>query len=106
MSKNISTQELTDYDLTHCRAGNGLAMVEVIDRNYCRVTEIYKQHDKFSRGFLAARSELSVTERKAPDTGKMTPVKIPAELRPRLAEIRAQIGAGKARYVETHLVVK
>jgi hypothetical protein len=36
----ITTEQLNNYDLTHDHGGNGLAMVEDIDAEWCRVCSV------------------------------------------------------------------
>ena len=54
----ITKQDLIEYDLTHEYAGNGFAMVEDIDSEYCRVAFI---NTPITQVFLAWKKKLSVT---------------------------------------------
>jgi hypothetical protein len=54
----ITKQDLIEYDLTHEHAGNGFAMVEDIDSEWCRVAFVATP---ITQVFLAWKKKLRVT---------------------------------------------
>ena len=54
----ITKQELIEYDLTHEHGGNGLAMVEDIDPEWCRVVRL---GTPITHAMLAWKPKLAVT---------------------------------------------
>jgi len=54
----ITKQDLIEYDLTHEHGGNGFAMVEDIDSEWCRVAWV---KEPITQAFLAWKKKLRVT---------------------------------------------
>jgi len=54
----ITKQDLIEYDLTHEHGGNGIAMVEDIDSEWCRVAFVATP---ITQVFLAWKKKLRVT---------------------------------------------
>jgi hypothetical protein len=54
----ITKQDLIEYDLTHEHGGNGFAMVEDIDSEWCRVAFV---NTPITQAFLAWKKKLRVT---------------------------------------------
>lgn len=111
--KTLTPKQLADFELVHCHAGNGYAMCEILDKDYCRVTPL---HGTKNRAFLAAIDRLTVAQRSKLDLNKrpvqdkngnvvMEDSKLEGtEQFAELQELRHKLAHGLVKSVGTHIV--
>lgn len=97
----ITQKQLETHDLTHRHAGNGYAMVQDLDSEYCRISLYGKNLG--SRAHLAAKSQLEITRRPIEADGPVVDIKIPAEILEPLQKLRDEIRCGNLVIVQTHI---
>lgn len=107
----MNVNELMDYDLTHDHSGNGFAIVEDIDEDYCRVTSTcLGVSKKISDAFLAWKKKLHVTMRSPSKDEPPEPVLLNKprmgveEFLTQLEEVRKGFKDGTLKTRDTHIV--
>lgn len=103
------TKKDSTKDLTHQHAGNGLAVVQWLDDDYCRVTGAYAATQLVGprRVYLAWTKKLSPTlvpEDPHDRNSKLIEVPIPPVHLKALAEISKDLSSGKAVVRDTKLI--
>ena len=107
----ITRTELIEYELTHDHAGNGLAMVEDIDSDWCRVVRMGVNHaGQIPDAFLAWKKKLKV-HMMSPKVGDPPePVLLTSprvgrdEFLKKLSELREGFKNGLLRTRDTHII--
>ena len=105
----LTAKDLRDYDLDHYHAGNGWAMVEDIDPEYCRIVSIGSigSSARTPQAFLAWKKKLAVFTRREDPTNKDSPmvkVKIPEKVMEELTALREGVKNGTIKIDQTHFV--
>lgn len=86
-------KQLETYDLTHRHGGNGWAMCQDLDGEYCRVTS-YANGQLGSQAFLAAKSQLSITRRPVEPNGPPVDILLPETIIEPLSKLRSELRLG------------
>jgi len=103
----ITKQDLIEYDLTHEHGGNGFAMVEDIDSEYCRVVRV---QTPITQALLAWKPKLQVTMMQKDKDSPLEPRTLSLSSRfcegfmKELANLRRDLKAGKLIVKETRIV--
>lgn len=107
----MSPEDLWEHDLTHHHAGNGHAVVEDIDEEYCRVVKTCTGPEgKITDAFLAWKRKLFVTMRRPKEGEPLAPVRLDQprvgleDFLKQLKEIREGFKAGTLRTRDTHII--
>lgn len=107
----MSTEDLWEHDLTHEFAGNGHAVVEDIDEDYCRVVKTCTgPSGKVTDAFLVWKPKLSLTMRRPSAEEPPAPVRLDKprvgleDFMKQLAEIREGFKAGTLMTKDTHII--
>jgi len=103
----VTKQDLIEYDLTHEHGGNGFAMVEDIDSEYCRVVRV---GTPITQALLAWKQKLRVTTMAKDKDSLPEPRTLAFSSRfcqgfmEELANLRRDLKAGKLIVKETRIV--